>query len=238
MATLAQIRTRIRQRTDHEHDVEAFVTDLELNQLIRKSQYELFGLLVNAGVHTVPELEFEIQADGAVTYQLPGDFFAVQGVFRDNNGYFYRLVRHGARTKPYDDLRSDASSYRTWGYTLDATIELSPRPDKGRYVIRYIPAPTELVTDADVLDGVLGWEEYIVVDVGIDVLMKEGIKPDYLIGKKLELTDRIKKESRMRDLLETHQVGDSRWRSTDTLFDEQGFLPGGNRGVIGYSWRF
>lgn len=241
MATLAQIRTRIRQRSDHEHTGEELVTDLEINQLINKSRLELFGLLVHSGLHSVPETEFTIISDGSETYALPEDFYAVQGVFRNDNGYFYRLIRHSSADKPHRDVRAHAFSYRIYGYMTDAVIEFIPRTSStvtDNYVVRYIAAPAELTLDTDVVDGVLGWEEYIVVDVVIDILMKEGLDPEYFMAKKGQLLARIRREASDRDLLETHQVRNTRNSLSDSLFDDQGRLPGGNRGVAPYYWRF
>lgn len=238
MATLLEIRDRIRERTDHEHTGEEFVTGAELNKVINRSRLELFGMLVNYGLHTVSESETTISPDGSATYALPADFYAAQGVWRENNGYFYRLKRHGARTKPYNEVRSDAYSYRIFGYRSDAVIEFYPRPDTGSYVVRYIPVPSDLVNDTDVVDGVLGWEEFIVADVSVYVYTKEKLDPSVHAVKKNELIARIKMEARNRDLLEVQQVGYSRDRRADSLYDDNGFLPGGYRGVFPYYGSF
>jgi hypothetical protein len=237
LVTLGEIKTRIRQRTDNEHSGEDFVTDDELTQLIRKSYFELFALLVKAGLHSVPEAPvLNITADGRLNYLLPDDFYSVIDVYRINNGTKIRLRRHNARTRPDNINVGEANTYRVYGQSEDARLEFYPNPQSGEYEFYYIAIPEPLVDDADELDGVLGWEEYIVADVSVDVLTKEGVDTKYLQFKKAEMTLRIQEESSMRDMHEsTHVASVRRYGGENgSLVDEYGYLPGGHRGVRGY----
>jgi hypothetical protein len=54
-----------------------------------------------------------------------------------------------------------------------SNISLLPAPSGGTYRHIYIPAPADLSGDSDTVDGVSGWEEFIVVDTAKKMLQKE-----------------------------------------------------------------
>lgn len=229
MATLSELILRIKQRTDNEHAGSSFVSESELTGLINKSRNALFGMLVLSGLDSVPESETTISANGSRNYDLPDDYFQVVAVFRVEGDLYQRLERHNSRHYPGLNM-SHATSYRVYGYKTDAKIEFSPIPGAGDYLVRYIAAPTDLAADDDVVDGVLGWEEYIVADVAIDVLIKEGAPPHIISNlktQKAEMIARIQTEAANRDAAENFSVQDVRYR--ESVYE----LPGGY-GVRGY----
>jgi hypothetical protein len=241
MATAwSSLRTRIRQRSDNEYTDGEFVTDAELLDLANQSRKQLFARLVKYGLHTVTESNTDISptAGSALTYALPNDFYAVAGVFRQEDQAWIRLSRHDQRHYPRDEIESVASTYRIHGYMEDAVIELAPRVESGTYRIRYIPMPADLALDADTVDGIAGWEEWIVLDVAIKVLHKEQILDvaDRLQGRLNALQMEIEAQAADRDLLEGFRVQSVRngRNNFNSLRDQYGFLPGGNRGVKGY----
>lgn len=170
MASLSQVRTRIRQRSNNEHTSGNFVTDAELNSLINVSYKDLYGTLVDHSLHRTEDT-LEITADGSTEYALPTDMYALLNVYRVDDGARIRLGRHSDRLKPGDSDTGDATSYRVKG----GDIVFYPTPASGTYEVDYIPVPGDLVSDADTLDGVLAWEEYIVCDVAAKVLTKESM---------------------------------------------------------------
>lgn len=232
--TRLQLRTRILQRTNHEHDTddEGTVSVAECNGLIEKSRLELFALLVKAGLQSVPESLTTITATGAANYALPNDYFAIQDVYRIDGNVKYRLTRHDARIRPNTVITGVASTYRVSGTGEDAVIEFYPMPPNGSYPVHYIAIPTAMASDSDTVDGVLGWEEYIVVDVSIDIYEKDGLDTRPLLARKEALLRRIQEESAIRDLHEGIYVQDVRAVSADSmgLRDMYGMLPGGFRG--------
>ncbi len=241
MATTWQsILDQIRQRSDNEYTDGEFVTDDELLVLVNRSRKMLFGMLVEAGQHTVAETEFTIPVDGSLNYALPDDCFSVAGVFRRETDYYIRLDRHSMRTHPRDTTESIAWSYRTHGSLEDSVIELNPRVDEGTYVVRYLGVPDDFVLVTDTMDGVLGWEEWVILDVAIDILNKEHIfdAADRLQARQAQMSGRIAAMASERDMLEGGHVSDVTSHTSDTLFDDQGFLPGGRRGIRGYYGSF
>lgn len=240
--TLAQLRTRIRQRSDNEYTDGKFVTDAEIDALINVSHKRLFAKLCEAGLHTVAENIYiftpssGVPLDGALSYNLPDDCYAVAGVFRLENDYFIPLSRHDQRLMPRTTEETIAWSYRTHGRLESAQIEFNPRISTGEYHVRYVGVPTDLSDDADTVEGVVGWEEWIVLDVAHKLLFKEKQweAADRIKAEKQEVAYEIQGEAYQRDMQDGISVADVRSHRSDNLFDDDGFLPGGHRGVRGY----
>lgn len=218
MATLAQMRTRCLQRADMEYnatasDSERFATDDEVDGLINVSYKKLYSELARNGMHR-SESDYTIAADNSATYDLPADLWAVLTVHRlDNSGVYIRLNRHDVRHRSNAAYSYDATSYRVIG----SQIEFSPRPPSGTYVVRYVPVPGELTADADVLDGVLGWEEFVVVDVAIQLRLKEEAGVEELVREREMLRQRIQDDAQAAEMVEGQRVVDVRFGEYDAL---------------------
>jgi hypothetical protein len=233
--TLLQLRDRTRQRSDNEYSDGEFVVDEELNGLINVSHKHLFALLVESGLHTVEETIYDLVSDGSLTYALPDDCYAVAGVFRPESGEYLPLGRHSQRVFPSDRVEQRAVTYRNHGALESAVIELNPRTSTDTYKVRYVGVPADFTADTDTIEGVVGWEEWIVYDVAIKILTKEGIwdAVDRLQAQQDRLSYKIEAQASERDLHHSAVVKNV-GRSSDSLIDENGFLPGGNRGIRGY----
>jgi hypothetical protein len=197
MATLAEVRTAALQRANMEvdtgvEDEDRFVTDAEVDRLINLGYKELYGYLVRQGMH---------RADGSASYALPDDFYALLTIHRVEDGVGYMLSRHDHRTRPRTDLGSVANTYRIVG----ARVAFNPVPDDAsEYEVRYVPIPGTLAADADELDGVLGWEEYVILYVAGKLLQKEGSfnAAEALRNNMRELLERVKDEAQAAELTE------------------------------------
>lgn len=240
MITWQSILDSIRQRSDNEYTDGEFVTDAELLILANRSRKQLFGMLVEAGQHSVAETVTTLTVDGSLNYALPDDCFAVSGVFRLESEEYVRLRRHDMRIMPADTVKDVAITYRTHGSLEDSVIELNPRVSTGTYKVRYVGVPTDFAATTDEMDGVLGWEEWVVLDVAIDILNKEGLfeAADRLKGRHDVMSARIQAMASERDMLENGGVEDVRRRRDNSLYDVDGVLPGGNRGRGGYRGGF
>lgn len=166
--TLETLISRIRQRADQEHVGSTQVTDATITRLINTSYAELYGYLIRASLNMVESVA-EITADGSDNYELPTDFYSIISVFRVEGDQRVRLERHSNRHRLGANPAGDATSYRI----INSRIEFYPRPGGGDYEVTYVPEPGELVDDDDTVDGVLGWEEYLVVDCAIKILDAE-----------------------------------------------------------------
>jgi len=230
--TVAQLETRIRQRSDNEYTDGKFATSAEILSLINVSHKQLFGLLVEAGLHSVTETIYTIPVDGSLTYALPTDCYAVSGCWRLDGDQYIPLGRHDQRTFPRDTVETVAWSYRTHGLLETAVIELFPRVDSLTYKTRYVGVPADFTLTTDTIDGVIGWEEWIVLDIACKLLFKEKQweAVDRCKSERELMTSKIQAQAWNRDLQNTGCVKDVRGsRSGNTLFDEFGYLPGGHR---------
>jgi hypothetical protein len=63
----------------------------------------------------------------------------------------------------------------------------------------YVPAQTPMTDTADTLDGVNGWEEYVVIDAAMKALIKEESDVSALMAQKEAIKRRIESMSQNRD---------------------------------------
>lgn len=214
--TLEELITRVRQRTD---TVDSdFVTDEELTQLINTAYKELYGMLVTKSLHR-SEAVFELEADGSLSYDLPIDFFALMGVYRVLGGScdpqplerFPDKYRSGSRS-------GDAVMYRVSG----SKVVLYPVPSSGTYEVVYIPIPGDLIDPTDLLDGVLGWEEFVVLEAAICVLEKEESDTSKLEYKRDRILKRIRDEAEAVEFTETPRILNTRDKDRPDWVDPNG----------------
>ena len=203
---LSTLRERVRQRADIENSTD-FIPDSEVDTYINSSYKELHGLLL---LHQMLRTETNqtITADGSFSYTLPADYFATVGVFEQIDNTF-RPVRHSTnQSRPFGLAAESADAYEY--RTANDEIELYPAPSGGTYIHNYVPLLTELSLDADTLDGVNGWEEFIVIDAAIKCMHKEESDARHLQIEREQLRERIRMEAEARQLGATHTVQDSR----------------------------
>jgi hypothetical protein len=152
--TLATVRTLIRQLTGKENSQS--VTDAELNSYINLDYQELYGILVTS-----------------LLYPLPPDFFKLRGVdlsLTNTPNSFVTL-------KPFNfsqrNRLNNSLSPQTYGmfqnvrYQINGSnLMLTPLAQAGLTIqLWYVPRLVPLALDADVLDGVNGWEQYVIASV-------------------------------------------------------------------------
>jgi hypothetical protein len=216
-----------------------FLTDAEFNANIAASHQELYDLLVEAYgndyfVAGTPDNWYQfafngtsagfLLPDGTATYLLKDGlttapaFYKLLGVdlqlsgapdgwltlkpftFMERNRFSFPNTQaaYGRRT----NLR-----YRIQGNSLWFT----PLPSGNQNCrIWYVPRLTVASADSDVIDGVNGWEEYIVVDAAIKALQKEESDVSVLMAQKQALIQRINSIAENRDAGSPARVSDSR----------------------------
>lgn len=107
-----------------------------------------------------------------------------------------------------------------------------PTPS-GSQTIRvwYVPRVTQLLQETDMLDGVSGWTEYVIVDAAIKALQKEESDTSVLMAQKMALIKRIEESAMNRDVGQPDCISDSRTRSS--IWGGYG-SPNGGGGYGGY----
>ena len=235
--TLATVRTAARERSDMVNS--QFLTDAEFNSNIQASQQELYGIIVQkygndyylAGTPdnwyqftTTSTATSYALPDGSSTYLLKDGsttapaFWKLLGVDLQlgsaSNGWLTLkpnpFVERNRLNGPYAQLAYGLRTqlkYRLAGNTL----WLTPQPASGQVIrIWYVPRLTVPTADTDVIDGVTGWEEYLVIDAAIKALQKEESDCSLLMAQKAAIIARLEAEAENRDAGAPPVVGNAR----------------------------
>lgn len=247
--TLGQIRLAAQQRADLVNS--GFVTTQEWNSYINQSYFELYDLLVEAyeDYYLAPPALFLTNGnnnqyplpDGILTFQnaagqnfVPPPFYKMNGVdvgLSNNNNAWFTLQKFNWNDRNnfvYPQLNSTIlgvfnMSYRVMGNNL----EFIPVPSANQYVrMWYVPRVLQLLKDTDILDGISGWTEYVIIDAAIKAMQKEESDVSALGVQKAAIIQRIEDASANRDI-----------GSADTVNDNRSFGSryGGNSGGSGVS---
>lgn len=215
ITTLALVRDLAKSRADMVGS--SFVTDAEWLAFINGSYYELWGLLCTAFGEDYAVATAQATTDGVNDrIVLPDDFFKLQGVDLQASGtptgwVTLKRFQFQERNKvtlpfvPVSGIYAPRIRYRI----NDGYLWLSPLPAAGLGLrIHYTPRLYALVNDSDPIDGVSGWEEYIVVDAARKALLKEESDVSELVREKTMLIQRIEAEAANRDPGEPPSVAD------------------------------
>lgn len=208
VTTLGTARTQLLQRIDRVGS--GFLTTPELNSYLSNSYKELYDLLIQKfGNDYFFADPFLITTDGtSETYDLPEDFYKLFGVdINLNNGMtdawvtlhpFMKGDRNRYVLKNFQSYYGMTNlRYRLRGNT----IWFTPVPASGQVLrVLYAPRPADLTADDDEIDGVSGWEEYIIVDAAIKCLAKEESDPAVFVLQKQALVKRIEEAAENRDV--------------------------------------
>lgn len=218
--SLGQARYMAQQKADRVGS--NFVTLPEWNTYLNQSYFELYDLLITLYEDYYVQDPYEFTTDGTTAqYPLPDDFYKLLGVdcgigsgvngfvtlhkfdFIQRNRYIYPNVS-GSFLGVFN-LR-----YRLVGNTL----MFIPTPN-GNQVIRmwYIPKLVQLLKDTDIMTGISGWTEYVLVDAAIKALMKEESDVQGLMLQKQMLLKRIEDSAMNRDAGQPDTISDTRTRS-------------------------
>lgn len=212
-ATLLDLRTRAKTRADMTGS--AFLSDTEWHELINQSLAGYYDLLVNAQVAPVKTTTIT-GVDGTVSYALPADFYVVVNVARlDATGnVIAELERYDLANLATQMMTGDKDypDYRVQGATFGSAapaLALAPSPTTGLIVqVTYVPVSPVLVADGDVMDGINGWEEYVVCDAAAKAVEKEEGDSRALLGRVAAAEARIQAQLPQRDQFKSQQIRD------------------------------
>lgn len=213
--TLSTLRTRARARCDQVNS--QFVADSELNAFLNASADELYDILVQKfGDDYYAKSSSFTTAANTPTYDLPADFYKLLGIDLKVAGETLTLERYAFRDRNLYSNSPTLPLGKQYRYRLEGSkIRLTPTPDAGEAgTIWYVPLRTQMSADGDTLDGVSGWEEYVVVDAAIKCVAKEEGDPSVLMAEKAALLRRIESASAHRDAGAPPSVADV-WSDTE-----------------------
>lgn len=250
VTTLAAVRDAARQRADME--TSQFVSNGEFNGYINASYQELYGLLVQkfgdnyyvaldankAPYQFVTSGSAEMYGlpDGSSSFLMPDGtaapgFFKLLGVEMMVSAPFdwttlkpFPLIERNRYTVQGMQTNTGRRSYLRYAL-MGGNLWFKPVPMAGQTIrIWYVPRLALLTGDQSTLDGVSGWEEYIVIDAAIKALQKEESDVSVLMAQKQAMIARIEAEAENRDAGSPMVVGDARGTGFSTEDYEDGGL--------------
>lgn len=195
--TLSYLKGQVRSRADQQNS--NFVTDSELTDFINGSASALYDLLVETAEDYYVQMISIPIIQGTNEYTLPSLFYKVLGVDYYVNNKPVPMSRFNFRDRHlynYLDARPEIVRYAVWGQNL---VFKPKSPTIASVNLWYVPAITKLVSDTDTLDGVNGWEEFIILDAAIKCMAKEESDPSVLIVQLNAVKERIKTMAKDRD---------------------------------------
>lgn len=203
--TLAQIRTQAKRRADMENG--SFVSDAEWLDYINASIAELHDILVTIYEdYYISETTLNTVA-GTTNYALPSDFYKLKGLDAQFDSGTWETVKkyQFQRRNSKQDVSDNVLKYRILG----SNISFVPVPQSVIAMrVYYIPVATKLALDADELDDLNQFSEYIVVDAAIKALLKEESDAQGLMMQKEALRRRIESAAPTRDENESEGITD------------------------------
>ena len=171
--SIATLMTRARERADMDGG-NTYVEEAELQRLVDVAYAELVDLLARHSIHQF-ETSTEFVSDGTNDYAVPSDHYKTLGLDYKYAASQYVKVEQlmfEERNRYSLGINGSARGYRLVG----SNIILYPTPPSGQtYKHTYIPAPADIsaVATSTMVDGVAGWEEYIVIHVAKNLRIKE-----------------------------------------------------------------
>lgn len=225
--SLGQIRMEAQLRADMYGS--NFVTLPEWNSYINQSYFELYDLLIDTyeDYYLAPAITFT--SDGT-TFQYP----LPNGTNYGNAPLLYKLMGvdcGGGATNQwftvdrFNFIDRNKYIYPNTGSTYFGAFNLKyklignsimfiPTPSAGQPIrVWYVPRLAQVLQDTDMIDGISGWTEYVIVDAAIKALQKEESDVSILGAQKMALIKRIEDSAVNRDAGQGDTISDTRRNS-------------------------
>lgn len=248
--SLGALRLMAQQRADRVNS--QFVTLPEWNTFINQAAFELYDILVTAFEDYYVAQPAYFTTDGS-TYQFPlpngiltftnqafqpyvaPPFYKLLGVDlglnNAPNGFVTVKKFNFINRNQYVFPNTASTIYGVFNLQyrlLGNTIEFIPVPSASQPIrIWYIPRMPQLLADTDILDGVSGWSQYVIIRAAKYALDKEESDTTSLDNELLYLKGRIEESGQNRDAGQADTISDTR---SNTGF---GGMAGGNFGGFG-----
>jgi hypothetical protein len=209
--TLANLRSRTRQRANMENST--FVTDAEFNIYINYSINFLKDILISkvGNDYFASSVNFTL-VNGTEAYSLPADFYKILYVeILGDDTYYYKMRRFEISEKNYG--ASPINYYiPDIRYRLRAdSITFTPQNLIGGRTVRltYVPVPVALSADSDTMNGLNGWDEYVVLMSARKALVKEEQDVSQIDQELMMLNQKIEAMADNRDESNPMRVSDN-----------------------------
>ena len=209
--TVASLKTQVRQIANMENS--QFVSDAELLLYIDLSYAELYDLLVGTFENFYTKDPVEATLSSGNKLALPSDFYKLVGLDAQFGSSWYPI-------KPFEMAdRGRWVNANKLAYTgivniayklIGENLVFYPESGcQGKYRYWYIPRRTLLTSDASTVDGINGWQSYIIIDAAIKCLQKEESDVSVLMAEKGAILNRIKSMAPRRDAGAPRKIADT-----------------------------
>jgi fibronectin type 3 domain-containing protein len=228
--TLGQVRLQAQQRADMVNS--QFVTIPEWNQYISASYQELYDLLVNTYEDWFLAAPYNVITDGINSqYPVPNGvltdaisglpaapFYKLLGVdlgLANNNNAWVTIHKFDFIERNryvYPNITSTFAGVFNMRYrVMGSNLKLIPTPSAGQYLrLHYVPRLELPLADNDLMDGVNGWLEYVVIDAAIKAMQKEESDVTVLAMQKAAIIKRIEESAINRDIGQPDTISKTR----------------------------
>lgn len=211
--SLGEIRLRAQQRSDRVNS--KFVKLPEWNFFINQAYYELYDLLITTyeDYYVAPRLS--IVTTGSQLYPLPDGqnnsgapaLYKLYGVdlgLNSSTNAFVTLKKFDFISRNryiFPQITSNVLAYFNLEYRLiGGNIMIIPTPAAGQtFGLWYFPRLTTLLQDTDIMDGISGWTEYVIIRAAKYALDKEESDTSKLDEEIIFLKSRIEESAQNRD---------------------------------------
>lgn len=226
--SLGEIRLRAQQAADRENS--QFLTLSEWNFNINQSAAEFYDLLITAyeDYFVAPRLTFSTDGSSSqfdlptgLNYSSAPAFYKLYGVdcgldASQNAWLTLKKFNFIERNKfVFPQMQSSLLGIFNMQYrVVGGKIMFVPIPSANLSIgLWYFPRITTLLADTDILDGIGGWTEYVIIDSAIKALRKEESDTTLLFEQKMMLKKRIEEAAQHRDAGQPDTISDVRTRS-------------------------
>lgn len=212
--TVAELITRIRERSNTERS--NFVTDDEIIRYIDQAYTKLYDLIVSK-FENYYIAEHSFTTDGVNQfYDLPADFYKLVGIDQlqntsgsGDNALTVRPFNFNERNR-YNNILFAVTAAAFYRYLIQGSkIKILPQPSVGiTFKLWHIPAPAKITTSAQVIDGIAGWEEVVILTAAVQIMNKQELDSSALKREQLEAMDRVITMATERDAALPERVTD------------------------------
>lgn len=226
--TLGQMRALSQQRSDMVNN--PFISTPEWNTYINQSYFELYDILVQKYGNEYFVNNVVFPTTGVQDYALPDGtnypdgngkparaFYKLLGIDLNIAGQDAWLTLHkyefiSRNRYVYPQIQTNLLGVGGMKYRmLDNNVRFIPTPAAAQTLrLWYIPRMRTLLQDSDVVDGVSGWTEYIVIDAAIKAAQKQEEDVQALSAAKAEIMHRIEAAAENRDAGEPERISNTR----------------------------
>lgn len=231
--TLSQARLAAQQRADRVDS--QFVTLPEWNSYINQAYFELYELLVTLFEDYYVAAPVMFSTTGSAQYALPDgvssfinyytgqsfiapSFYKLLGVdcgLATTTNAFVTLHKYEfiARNRyVFPNITSTFYGVYNMQYrVMGSFLQFIPTPAAGQYIrMWYIPRVNQLLQEADLLDGVSGWTEYVIVRAAYLAMVKEESDASPFAEQVMAIKSRIEESAQNRDAGEPSTISATR----------------------------